>query len=286
MIWDKRRVYRDAVFQSVVAGSTAYYDFPIGRCFHGIQLAYATLADLEQIRIQVNGNDVMKFTAARLVEMNDYAGLPASASTSGYLYVPFEDITSLFADPNAAELYSFNTGVADAQGVSINSLRIEVDIASGAASPTLDGLVVSSYVDPMIGQREHQILYRRTFTESGLVTGENQISVLPFRSQRELFFRRATFIPSANAISEIKLEINNEIVQEGAIGAIENLQKIGDGRIAKVPQSGYEVFDRADRGRLINDIPMAGVQDFRFLVTATGALNATILYETVGRLQG
>lgn len=285
-MWDKRRVERDAVFQSVVAGSTAYYDFPIGRCYHGILLAYATLADLEQIRIMVNGNDIVKMTAARMVEMNDYAGLPASASTSGYLYVPFEDIVSQFADPNAAELYSLNTGVADANGVAINALRIEVDIASGASSPTLAGTTISSYTDPSISAREHLILYRRTFTESGLIAGENQITVLPYKSQREVFFRRATFIPSASSISEIKLEVNNEIVSEAPIGAMEYLQQVGDGRISKTPQSGYEVYDRAYRGRLANDLPMSGVQDFRFLVTCAGSLNATILYETVGRLQG
>jgi hypothetical protein len=99
-------------------------------------------------------------------------------------------------------------------------------------------------------------------------------------------FRRATFIPSTSSISEIKLEVNNEIVSEGAIGAVEYLQQIGDGRNAKVPQSGYEVYDRAYRGRLGNDLPMSGVQDFRFLVTAAGALDATIIYETVGQLQG
>jgi hypothetical protein len=130
------------------------------------------------------------------------------------------------------------------------------------------------------------ILYRRTFTQSGLIAGENQITVLPYRSRREIMFRRATFIPSTSSISEIKLEVNNEIVSEGAIGAVEYLQQIGDGRNAKVPQSGYEVYDRAYRGRLGNDLPMSGVQDFRFLVTAAGALDATIIYETVGQLQG
>lgn len=278
------RIRRTANFDGVAAGSTARYDFPRGRRYHGIWLEIGTLADIEDIVVKVNGVDIHRYDSADLEALNKYHGLTAAGATSSLLYVPFEEIG--YADPKVGELYSINTGVADSQGVVINTLAIECTIASGASSPTLSGRTVSSFNDPMIGEREHMILFRRRYTYSGLITGENEIDKLPYGSSRELFFRRATFKPSASSLTSFKVEKNGETIDDLSVALNTRLQADGDVRMKKVAQAGYVVYDRGERGRLANDLALNDANDWRFKLTAAGAMSVTVFYETVGRVQG
>src|SRR5690606_22485953 len=121
-------------FEGVAAGNTALIKLPIGRRFHALFLTYAgvTLAQMTEIRVMANGKVFQRFSATERDKMNQFIGLDAAA---GILRIPFD--RHKLKNREQEELTAINTGVPDAQGNSINSLTVEIDIAASATAPVL-----------------------------------------------------------------------------------------------------------------------------------------------------
>lgn len=265
-------------FQGVAANSTARCELPPGRRYHSVDLAIGTLANVGEIRVLVNGQQIHRYTAAQLDALNQFKGLTAAGATSSVLRIMF-DRYGMWS-PQQSEATALNTGVADGRGLTITSLSIECDI--GGTTTTISGTSETSFSQAV---EQHIFLYRRTFTES-LISGENQIDSLPYQSSRELAVEQIAFIPSANDFASLKIEKNNTIEFERSKALNERIQSDGSGLMARVPQSGYVIVDRTERGSAINAIPLQDATDFRVRATTTGAMTATIIYDTLGALQG
>jgi len=274
------RVTRDLPpFQGVAANSTARVELPIGRRYHSVDLAIGTLANVGEIRVIANGQTIQRYTAAQLNALNQFDGMTAAGATTSLLRIMFDryDLLSAAFEMGTA----LNTAIADSAGVAITSLSVECDV--GGTTTTISGTSETSFVDPSIGERRHWVRFRSTLVFAGIVTGENQLNDFPRQSQREIEIDQIALIPSANDISSFKVEKNNEIVSERSKALNERIQNDGGRRS---PQSGYIVLDRTERGSGGNGIDLTDASDFRVRVTASGAMTATCIYDTLGYLQG
>lgn len=119
----------------VTAGSTSYFDLPTDLRYHAIYLNYKGNAnqstiqsDITGIRLKVGNVTIREFTPAQLYLVNALRG---EAFAAGYIPIFFSEPWMI---PNQRELFAW--GMAN-----VRTFQLEVDIDSGATSPTLGGFM-------------------------------------------------------------------------------------------------------------------------------------------------
>ena len=270
---------------SVAAGQTAVFRFPIGNRFHELQLAYSglTLAQMEEIRIYANGKVFQTFSGADRDSFNQFDQLSAS---SGILKIPFDrqDLKTLAAEEETAvDTGSLNAAKAAALGLKIANLErvtsfyMEIDIAPGASAPALS---MNATVSETLGLGIGTVLHIKRDTRSIGGAGEADISDLAYGKSTSAYLNRVWFKPSAGQLDKIRVERNTTVLHERTKELNEFLQ--GDG--VRVPQAGYQVIDRTERGVGGDPIPLVGATDFRYIVKASSAMTLTIYSENMGKL--
>lgn len=262
-------------FEGVAAGNTATVRCPIGLTYHQIYLQYSslTLAEMEEIRVVLNGQVIARWDSGTALDAyNQYKGRAAAA---GVLTIDFDRFN--MRTRAAEEFTSIGTGVAN-DPTPVNTLAVEVDIASGATTPALSAVARQSVPRPL-----SLILKTRQFSYSIGGAGELEISDLPKGDIINSIF----FNYSAGDLSRLKVERDNFRVFDRSRALNEVIQTDG----VRVPQANYYVYDptedgngaeglatRDDQGRLINDI--------RFILTQiTAAANYQVGVEYIGGIE-
>mgnify|MGYP006156517353 CR=1 FL=1 len=268
---------------SVASGQTAVFRFPIGNRFHELQLAYSgiTLAQMEEIRIYANGKSFQTFSGADRDKFNQFDQLSAS---SGILKIPFDrqGLKTLAAEEETAiDTGAINQAKVAALNIKnperITSFYMEIDIAAGAAAPALS---MNATVSESLGLGVGTVLHIKRDTRSIGGAGEADISDLAYGKSTSAFLNRTWFKPSAGQLDKIRIERNTTVLHERTKELNEFLQ--GDG--VRVPQAGYQVIDRTERGIGGDPIALVGSSDFRYIVKASAAMTLTIYSENLGRL--
>lgn len=260
---------------SVAAGQTATLKLPIGNRYHELQLAYTgvTLAQMTEIRIYANGKAFQTFSATDRDNFNQFDGLSAAA---GILKIPFDrqGLKTLAAMEETA----IDTGVdRTGKGERINSFYIEIDIATGAAAPALNmTATVSESYEEGVGTVLHIKRDTRTFGGAGSM----DISDLAYGKSTSVALNRVWFKPTAGQLNSIRIERNQTVLFERNKALNEFIQ--GDGE--RVPQAGYQVVDRTERGIGGDPIALVGAQDFRYIIETSAAMTVTIFSENFGKL--
>lgn len=265
-------------FDGVSAGQTARARIPVGRRYHSLFLAFAGLAafaNIEQIRLYANGQEIHRYSAVQLDALNQFDGLASASGTSGTLTIPL-DRKSL-RTVRAEEETALNTGSADDNGIAITSVELEVDIAAAATAPTLSlSALVSDTLPGGPGTVRH--IRPISFTIGG--AGEFNVDTFPYGGVQTMMLNRVSFVPSANDISKIIIERNSRIIFERSKALNDLILTDSD----RVPQSGYIIVDRTEDGRGGDPIDLTNATDFRFRLTTTGAMTLVGIFEYLGLL--
>lgn len=265
-------------FNGVAAGQTARARVPVGRRYHKLFLTFgglAAFANLEQIRVYANGKEIHRYSAVQLNTMNLFDKLATASGTSGTLTIPFDrnNLRTVAGEEETA----LNTGVRGPDGVAIESVDVEVDIASGATAPTLSlSALVSDAIEGGPGTVRH--IRPINFTVGG--SGDFDVDNFPYGGSTTMALNRVAFVPSANDISNIVVERNNRTIFERSKTLNELIQTDG----YRAPQSGYIIVDRTEDGRGGDPIDFLNATDFRFRLTASGAMTLTAIFEYLGAL--
>lgn len=125
-------------FNAVGAGQTATIDLPADGTYHALKITYGTAtaggatqvnmeAEITEVRIKVNNKVQRRFSAEELFDLNLRRG---KAFVAGFLNIYFAEPWRRTVQGEDALAW----GMAD-----VDSFQIEIDIAAGAASPTLTG---------------------------------------------------------------------------------------------------------------------------------------------------
>ncbi|WP_428481906.1 major capsid protein P2 [Pyruvatibacter mobilis] len=257
-------------FNGVGAGQTATVNLPADGTYKKLDLRYtpggtaanqATMeADIEEIRLRIEGKTVRTYTAAELNKINATYGKTFKA---GHLPI-------YFAEPwreGATQVEAYAWGMAD-----ITSFQVEVDIAAGATAPRLAMEAIWSSARQNMGV----IKKTRRYNLSVTATGDNTWN--PPKEEAITAFHFQT-----TDISNIKvLRDNEERVNVSPESVHERLDDNG-----LTAQAGWTqvIFDAT--GDLPDALPMkkpdgSPVQDLRVTLTMSAATSHNILMETIG----
>lgn len=260
--------------EGVAADQTATLKLPMGRRYHEIQIAYTgvTLAQMTEIRIFVNGKVFHRYSATRRDEMNLFDG---RTTANGILVIPFDryKLKTLVGEEQTA----LNTSSPDANGNAINSAYIEIDIAAGATAPKLSFTATQS---ESVAGGAGTMLYVTRHTRDIAGAGSFDISDLPRGTVTSMMLNRIFFKPSANTISDVKVEKNQYTLFERSATLNSRIQSEG----VRKPQSGYYVLDKTERGIGGDPIMLTGASDYRYMLNVTGAMAIDITTEYMGAL--
>jgi hypothetical protein len=266
------RIYKDRSFNSVAAGSTATVEMPTLGIYQELLLTYGTgtsgganqtnmEAEINEIRLVVNGVVQRRMSAAELFAINQYHG---QAVVTGQLPI-------FLAEPwrrTAQGEDALGWGMAD-----VGSFVVEVDIDSGASSPTLE---ISSERVPGSVNMGPIVKWRRHTITIG-ATGENVISTLP-KSDNYL----AMHCASAN-IDDVRVSLDGANVYEGTAAQLEHYAE----KYGKTWQSSYFHIDASRDNRVSSVLAMkrpdgSGVRDFEVMFNMGSASSFSLIAETVG----
>jgi hypothetical protein len=263
--------------EGVGAGQTATFRLPVGRRYHSLQIEYSgtdfTLAHMTEIRVLANGKVIQRFSGTERDALNQFDGLAAAA---GILVIPFDRVGLKLQQ--AEEETALNTGSRNPDtGYIINSVAVEIDIASAADAPVLS--MTASQSDQLPGGPV-TVLHILRPTKNPTGAGVFEISDLPRGTRTSIALNRITFIPSANDISKLVVERDSRTIFERSKALNERVQANG----VRTPQSGYHVIDTTEGGYGGQPIGLLGAADYRYKLTMTGAADITILAEYLGQL--
>ncbi len=265
---------------AVAANQPATWSVPIGLRYHSFQLAYSgiTLAQMDQIRLNVNGETIHRYTGVQRDKLNQFDG---RAAAGGILTIPLDRFGLYRQD--GEEMTALRTGVADKLGKIINKVEIEIDVNAAAAAPAIAINATASDnpsgIGPGIIQRV--LSYNRNFGASGVVEWAD----LPKATEGSKYqvINRAAFF--ASNITNMEVSRDNKIIFQRTKALNDRVQLDG----VRVPQSGLFVIDPTCEGYDFEGINLvqgngAAYADFRYLPTLSSGENIAALIEYLGAL--
>ena len=131
-------------FNGVAAGSTATLNLPIGLTYHSLELLRGgtsfTNAHIEELRLKAEGREIMVMTGAQLDSIQQFEGMAAAGTNITRLNFERYGLDTR----GGRELTAIGTGyrqvldagAGDFNPTPIQTLQLEVDIASAASAPT------------------------------------------------------------------------------------------------------------------------------------------------------
>ncbi|WP_025822960.1 major capsid protein P2 [Shewanella marina] len=261
-------------FSNVSKGNTATLELPLGRTYDKIYVNYTgvTLAQLKNIRIEVNGKAILEFKDGQaLANYNKRYGRNTAANVLDFHFKRDELVT-------LAEKRMFGLGTASVQGhptIANVTLRVEIDAA--ATSPKLEAHAIQSNPSP-IGY----ITKVKNFPVA-LNAGVTEIDKLPRPASARI---AAIHVITDATVEKLEVEIDSIKVFDMPKTLAEKIQVDHD----RAPQSGQVSADFILEGDLKQAIPLQGLQDFRLRVeTASNtpaATAATVVVEYFDGLAG
>ena len=274
------RAFRLGGFNGVAAGGTATIDIPVVGTYKSLWLVYDTSTaggpsqanmstHITEVRLLLNGTVQRRTSAADIFMLNNYYAEKRLVNTfvAGYLPIHFVEEWR----KTAAVALSLAWGMGG-----VTSFQIEVDIAPGASSPTLN-LAVERYEATMnIGAIKK--IQRHSVTAGA--TGLLEVTDLP---KRDSYY--AIHMNSA-AIGDVSVGLDQEQLIKNPIGDLKVISH----------WSSFEWQDNWthlswDQSGQVSDMlkmflprngQMVPVSDFRIGLDMTAAETFSILTETVG----
>ncbi len=261
----------------VVAGGTATFQLPRGYRYHDIRLKLGgALADYPEIRVKCNTTTIRRYSATEQDMMNQTDKIP-SFGTLGYLLLPFDSKGMRVRE--GEEETALNVGRppgAEPQQGEITSCEIQIDIAPGAATPSIE---VSASVSTAIAGGAN--LIRHIVKTSRDASGAGEVDYHDFDyGTRDRAFIRRMFLKTEN-LSLIKIKRNNDIIFERTRAANSGVLLE---RGFRVQQAGWTLLDRTEHGFAGGRINTLG-SDIRVTLDYTQATaNFPVLIEYLGTL--
>lgn len=260
-------------FSPVQAGAQAAIQIPRGPTYRTLILKYARggvaateaqlKSDIEAVRIKVNGTTRWAATGTRLVDiLTKYYG---HTLTNGLLFIDLarHDLATIAGADNLA------WGTRNVQ-----TLTLEVDLASGAVNPELEAHAV---VDP-VSRDLGMIVECWELPFSTSVGGVFEVATIP-SSRGQLFALHAA---GAN-VSGLDVEIDNVIFQNSPLDVLNAIySRVPSGR---VPQTDYVHYNPTYLDRLDDVLPLSA-QDWRLKLNMSAAGSVGLFMETLNQPLG
>jgi hypothetical protein len=274
-----------AALSAVAAGGTVTFKLPTGRRYHDLQLIGSgaglsfNVEALSEIRVLANSKIIQRFSGADRDAMNQFEGREAAAidDDTFQLVIPF-DRYNLMTKAGEEET-SLNTGVADKDGNSINTLTIEIDIAASGFTgvPTLEMYATQS--EAVAGGPGTIPYILKSIRDFG-AAATYDIADLPRGGVSSQFIDKILMKPSTSTLDNFVVEANSTKLFER--DNVVNERKQRDG--VRVPQAGWYAIDRTEHGYGGDPFDLRGLDDWRLKLDTGAAMQLTMYTHYLGGL--
>lgn len=249
-------------FQNVGANQTAVLpNMPVGMTYDAIHFKLGgtafTKAQMTNIRVRVQGKQIIDITGTHLDSVNQYMKRTANAA---YLSL-------YFGDPNARTILGQMLGAVDTSR-GIRDMSIEVDIG-GATAPTLEAW--AELMPPKANDDPNRDIMRAVLKSTHAISAAGEFSQpIPLGSQAGASIKRL-FAFHANIT---KLQVTRDglwLLQEGEEPLLDYIANVK----TRTAQAGLIVYDPTVRDYMSERVPVLRQNQqpasFEFKFTTSGA---------------
>lgn len=256
--------------KSLVAGSTSTIQVPLyGRIqslillfkkSDGTQPSQADIiADIENIRLSVNGSDIVNCKPYQLFNLYKFLGSKiGNGDLNGAVELNIGKL--VFTDPAVRKMFGFGSN-------DINSMQVHVTAKATISNDT--GTVQAVTQRDKVAQNMNAYMKFQNYTQSFTGTGEHTVDTLPKDLNSAYFF--AMIGGNTSRLSHSEVRVNAETVREKLDADANNIF---------CSNAGYNPVDNIytvsfTDGSIDNQYGMTGITDLRFLNTFTTAPTAS-----------
>ena len=256
-------------FRNVAAGSTAVLELPKNYTYHRVSLVYAedgdladaaTMANIERIRLKINGVIMWEVTAAEMLAINQFKG---HTLVDGYLNL-------FMSNPKAATRQAKDQMALSLANV--NTAQIEVDIAAGVTNPTL----VPHFEARKLIRNIGPIRKFRRYTATAAGSGDLVYNTLPLDDGFEALYLFSSLVTG------VKVRRDQDVIFEATAADLDDIYALYE---RTVPNNVFVVSNAPDHrlGDLIGTVVNGrNVTNFDLVITTSGAGNIPIIAEQIG----
>lgn len=236
----------------IQAGGTMVFKLPAGLRYHKLYAIYGgALADYPEFRVKANTTTVRRLSFAQQDMINQFDGMVAA---SGTLTIPFDQIGMRTRESELETALNIGRPPgAPAQPNEITVAQVEVDIASGAASPSL--IVYAEVTTAQLGGAGLVRHIEKT-TRSPAGAGEFDVLDLNYNRADRAWLRRMFFL--TDEIDRIEWYRDNSKIWDRPDALNRMIQADG----YRVPDADVTVVDFGENGYGKGVISTIGAQDF------------------------
>lgn len=263
--------------KTLTSSTSTTIQIPVGGKLHNIMLRFATGADADvteaairseigNIRLTVNGVDLVNATAIKILDLYESLGLNVGTPAGVASVLELNLGKLIFTDPAVRDL--FGLGTANVQSV-------QVTVTAGTLSTIANVRAFTSreMKNENLGMFAKFINYARSFNS----TGDDTFDTLP-RDPDSSYVAVLSDAGASGTQTYGECRVNNVQVVDRIPIAVNRLV-VSNNRLAS--PTGYFVYDFMD-GNLETRLPMVGVNDLRFINTfsvapGAGGYNMSVL---------
>lgn len=253
----------------LTSSATATLQIPQSGKIHSLILRFSTSAgadvteaairsEIGQIRLTLNGKDVVNASAAKILDLYEVLGQNVNDAAGVASVLELNIGRLIYTDPNLREVFGF--GTADVQS-------IQVSVTAGTLSTIANVQAFTSRTpqNEQLGTYCKFINYPVSFN----ATGDHTVDTLP-RDSDATYLMVLSDMGASGTITHGELRVNAYTIKERCPIAVNRLLVSND-RLAS--PTGYFVYALND-GALDTRLPMVDVKDLRFIQTFSVAPGA------------
>lgn len=270
---------------NVIAGNTVTLRLPIGLTYHQIWTEFSfqdavpanivLSSAVDEMRVVANGKPIWNLRAGELDSIAQYHGRTAADAAPGGIFVLDLDRFNLKTRASQ-ELTALGSGDSN-DPTPLTTFTIELDIAAGVASGTLDTRIVQSQSSPL-GLIKKLRRYVNAFGGAGTF----EIDDFP----KGDLINAVYFFESANDIDRVRLERDDFVMFDRTKELNTRIQTDN----VRVPQADLYVYDTTEKGygvdQLLTRKPNGElINDLRWFLEIDGAMTVTSIVEYIGALE-
>jgi len=255
--------------RTLTTATDSTFQIPIWGTIHNLMLRFATAAgadaaeadmrsELGNIRVSLGGRDIINASVTRLLDLYEALGnnVGVPAAVAGTLELNLGRL--LYTDPVARDLFAIGTSGLTPIQITITAGTL-ANIASAQAFTTRDNRELP------LGAHCKFINFPISFN----ATGDHTVDTLP-RDLNSAYVMVMAEDGAAGTITFGEVRRNSVTIQERLPSAINRL-KLSNDRFAQ--PTGYYVYGFTD-GKFLDNLPMQGTTDLRFIQTFSVAPGA------------
>ena len=255
--------------KTLTSSTNTTIQVPVGGKLHSIMLRFATSADADvteaairseigNIRLTVNGIDLVNATAEKLLDLYEALGVNVGNNTAVASVLELNLGRLLYTDPVARDIFGIGTA-------NVQSVQITVTAGTLSTIANVRAFTGREMVSENLGIFTKYINYPRSFN----ATGQDTFDTLP-REPDASYLMVLTDDGASGTQTYGEIRVNNINVKDPIPRSINGLSLSND-RLQQ--PSGYFVYAFTD-GNLKSRLPMVGVNDLRFINTFSVAPGA------------